>query len=443
MINFEENSQICKIDLRGLLRLRISIVIAAIFALIFPITYAWPLIGLPIYQNSFVGSELFGIFSWIGVSSPHWYLWGNVGTLEIFDYVIIVPIVLAAQTVLLGSILTALIGDLKTSGSLISLYAGSTIVAATYRFFINAFRMYGDIGYLWQINNTLRIYLGFVPVVFIGFLGIMSISRARSFETRYGLTPSMARAAIADDEDYLASPPSMPMSQSISAVGLGSDLREESSVGLPATVDYAGFGIRLAARIIDFCFCVLVFAPVVAGISALLAVAIGVNSTDIAVVIMLAVLLEPGLWELAYYLVGASHGQTVGKRALGIKVCGEDGNRIGFWKALGRQFLSLLSSLVLGIGWLAPLWSPKKQTWHDSMTNTVVIRDRDARLARPAIVWGLIWALLSAGIFGSLASVVVKSLSDADSSYDYMDDSNYEHFDGWCDEDYYWSDPDC
>lgn len=221
---------------------------------------------------------------------------------------------------------------------------------------------------------------------------------------------------------------------------------------LPLDTEYATFWTRLGARFIDFFFVLFVFVPVLVGVTAGIAAATG---ADPLIAALIAVWLDIGLWELAYYLVGASHGQTIGKRVLGIKVCREDnGGRIGFWKALGRMFASILSSLVLYIGWLAPLWTPKHQTWHDSMTHTVVIRDRKARLATPAVVWGLVWTLISGGAFGGLAVWGINAIEDAgydlqrtseSYGYDYGTDeglSDYDSGDDYSDEGDGYTEPD-
>lgn len=231
--------------------------------------------------------------------------------------------------------------------------------------------------------------------------------------------------------------PQVPGPESGSPAGMGGAVAASPAVpfvgALPLDTEYVSFWTRLGARIIDFFFVLFVFVPVLVGVTAGIAAATGADPLIAAII---AVWLDIGLWELAYYLVGASHGQTIGKRVLGIKVCREDnGGRLGFWKALGRMFASILSSLVLYIGWLAPLWTPKRQTWHDSMTHTVVIRDRQARLATPAVVWGLVWTLVSGGAFGGLAVWGINAIEDAGYDLQTTSDSSYE-YDYGADDDY-------
>ena len=69
-------------------------------------------------------------------------------------------------------------------------------------------------------------------------------------------------------------------------------------------------------------------------------------------------------------------GQTWGRKIVGIKVIGEaTGEPIGFGRALGRQlFASFFSAQILYLGYLWMLWDDKKQTWHDKVVNSIVVK---------------------------------------------------------------------
>ncbi len=69
-------------------------------------------------------------------------------------------------------------------------------------------------------------------------------------------------------------------------------------------------------------------------------------------------------------------GQTWGRKIVGIKVIGErDGEPIGFGRALGRQlFASFISAQIFYLGYLWMLWDDKKQTWHDKVVNSIVVK---------------------------------------------------------------------
>jgi uncharacterized RDD family membrane protein YckC len=70
-------------------------------------------------------------------------------------------------------------------------------------------------------------------------------------------------------------------------------------------------------------------------------------------------------------LVG-TRGQTIGHAALGIKVVGEKGESVGFWRAFLRWVGYLLCTLSLFAGFLVILRDPHRQGWHDKFAHTVV-----------------------------------------------------------------------
>ena len=78
-----------------------------------------------------------------------------------------------------------------------------------------------------------------------------------------------------------------------------------------------------------------------------------------------------------YYalLEGGPRGQTIGKMALGIRVVdAEGGEPIGYARGVGRYFARWLSALPLLLGYFWMLWDERKQTWHDKLVRSVVVR---------------------------------------------------------------------
>jgi uncharacterized RDD family membrane protein YckC len=98
---------------------------------------------------------------------------------------------------------------------------------------------------------------------------------------------------------------------------------------------------------------------------------------------------------LAYAIVLEGRtGQTWGKRAVGIRVVAEDGSPCGYGKAASRELLGRF--VVGGIAWLvvlpgmleylAALWDPRRQTWHDKLGETIVVRvERPLPAQAPAL----------------------------------------------------------
>ena len=74
------------------------------------------------------------------------------------------------------------------------------------------------------------------------------------------------------------------------------------------------------------------------------------------------------------YLEGSNSGQTVGKRALGIRVIDfKTGGPIGFGRAVIRYFARILSAIPCLLGFFWMLWDKEKQTWHDKLATDVVV----------------------------------------------------------------------
>ncbi|MCE7008623.1 RDD family protein [Kibdelosporangium philippinense] len=126
----------------------------------------------------------------------------------------------------------------------------------------------------------------------------------------------------------------------------------------------ASWGQRFLGGLIDY--------VLIGGIAAALQ-GVGAANLNFALIGLAGVINLINLFYNICYL-GGIKGQTLGKKVAGIKLVREDsGQVVGFGLAFGRQFLHILDSLPIGIGYLAPLWSAKNQTWADAIVNTLVI----------------------------------------------------------------------
>ena len=79
---------------------------------------------------------------------------------------------------------------------------------------------------------------------------------------------------------------------------------------------------------------------------------------------------------IAYYTYfeGGATGQTVGKRALGIRVIDfRAGGPIGYGRGLLRYFARILSAIPLFLGYFWMIWDKEKQCWHDKIASDVVV----------------------------------------------------------------------
>jgi uncharacterized RDD family membrane protein YckC len=76
----------------------------------------------------------------------------------------------------------------------------------------------------------------------------------------------------------------------------------------------------------------------------------------------------------------AARGQTLGMMALRLRCVQVDGSPVGFGRAFWRGIFEYVLFMCFILPWLLdvlfPLWDQKKQTLHDKVASTVVVRPR-------------------------------------------------------------------
>jgi uncharacterized RDD family membrane protein YckC len=72
-------------------------------------------------------------------------------------------------------------------------------------------------------------------------------------------------------------------------------------------------------------------------------------------------------------LIAYWNGQTIGKKAMGIRVVSAGGAPVPVGMAFVRSLMKLVSGVALMLGYLWMLWDPNKQTWHDKVAQTYVV----------------------------------------------------------------------
>lgn len=96
------------------------------------------------------------------------------------------------------------------------------------------------------------------------------------------------------------------------------------------------------------------------------------SDTPALVAIGALALIGLAIWQL---IQEGRTGQTVGKKALGIRLVREiDGQPMGVGMAFVRRLAHFLDSLACYLGWLWPAWDAKKQTFADKVCSSIVIR---------------------------------------------------------------------
>lgn len=134
--------------------------------------------------------------------------------------------------------------------------------------------------------------------------------------------------------------------------------------------NYAGFGKRFVAVFIDGIIIGIVNAVVALPFTA---ASNGEQTPMMTLAQLINVLIGVGY---GMYFIGKK-GQTPGKMAMKIKVVKKDGatGELGFMTAFLREVVGkFISSIPLGLGYLWVLWDKDKQTWHDKIAGTIVVK---------------------------------------------------------------------
>jgi uncharacterized RDD family membrane protein YckC len=153
-------------------------------------------------------------------------------------------------------------------------------------------------------------------------------------------------------------------------------LEATHTVVTPESVEFdfalAGLYSRFLAWLVDGVLVLVAYTLVMIELATALAFTPGVLS---AFSFVLYFLLD---WGYGMALETLWSGQTVGKRALGLRVIQESGVRINVYQALLRNLVRPLDRLPLlyGVGGLAALFSAKHQRLGDLLAGTLVVRER-------------------------------------------------------------------
>ena len=119
---------------------------------------------------------------------------------------------------------------------------------------------------------------------------------------------------------------------------------------------YAGFWQRFLAGIIDSIILIvieviLIFIPIIGWILSLFVA-----------------------WLYFAIQHSSTKQATFGMRALDIKITNENHGKIGFWRATGNFYLTVISALVVFIGFLMIAFTSKKQGFHNLISRTLCIK---------------------------------------------------------------------
>lgn len=161
----------------------------------------------------------------------------------------------------------------------------------------------------------------------------------------------------------------------------------EKDGAMDSVNSYGGFWIRLGASLIDS---VIVFLILI-----LLIYFFGAYwSEDLDPIVGFILF-------IGYHVIFLSlYSATLGQKIYGLKVINKKtGQKIYFKRVLVRTLSYLVSSALLGLGFLLIIWDKKKQTLHDKIAKTVVIKTQDKKKVIPIIITILLVSLMAGVVY--------------------------------------------
>ena len=151
------------------------------------------------------------------------------------------------------------------------------------------------------------------------------------------------------------------------------------------TGQYAGFGARLGAVIIDGLIAIVFVIPSIiaffAGprevrtctINNELRLCNQPTGPTIALGVLLA--LAGFIVYAIIYCRMVSRGQSWGQKVGGVRIVDQNtGQSVTAWRVFGRHLARIVSGFVCYLGYFWMLWDKRKQTWHDKIAGTVVVK---------------------------------------------------------------------
>lgn len=124
------------------------------------------------------------------------------------------------------------------------------------------------------------------------------------------------------------------------------------------------FGDRLSAFIIDQVL-VLIVGVILLIIANMLGANISLDSYESIFGLLFIIYSTLFIWRT---------GATLGKKWLKLKVVDQEYKPVGFWRALLRESLGKIISSVFNLGYLWVLIDKRKQSWHDKIARTLVVK---------------------------------------------------------------------
>lgn len=147
--------------------------------------------------------------------------------------------------------------------------------------------------------------------------------------------------------------------------------RMQEGAVLSHGLNYAGFGPRLAAKVLDG----IILWVVNIGLSVVIGMATGGGGSEPNIPMLIMSIVVSLVLNIGYgvFFIG-KFGATPGKMACKLKVVRADGTPLGYGRAFGRMFAEILSGMICYIGYIMAHYDEEKRALHDRICDTRVIK---------------------------------------------------------------------
>lgn len=142
---------------------------------------------------------------------------------------------------------------------------------------------------------------------------------------------------------------------------------------------YGGFGSRLVANALDGVLCLITETIITAPVGFVIHI---IRNREEEISGTIPIVLSIGFaihllihWLYFAFLESSSWQASLGKKTMNLSITDLDGNQISFWRATWRFVGSYISALFFLGGFLIQPFTEKKQTLHDIMAGTLVVKN--------------------------------------------------------------------
>jgi uncharacterized RDD family membrane protein YckC len=136
-------------------------------------------------------------------------------------------------------------------------------------------------------------------------------------------------------------------------------------------LNYAGFWIRVGAKILDTIVVGIVFIPLIFYFAIKAGPSPQFSAYQVLQLLFQLLYMAANIGYQIFFL--GKYGATPGKMACGLRVVTAEGGNFGYARATGRAFAEMLSAMICDIGYLIVAFDDQKRGLHDYICSTRVV----------------------------------------------------------------------